>query len=121
VAAVLVVGVLAVIGVLGVWQRSEASDPQLGDAVVVKSTPSPSTPAETARPAGSSRADTSPGAGSSQRPAAGTAARATYQRRHQGGPAMAVAVEAIPSPVAAAGWEAPILRAVLPTVPTRVD
>jgi hypothetical protein len=34
---------------------------------------------------------------------------------------MAVAVEAIPSPVAAAGWEAPILRAVLPTVPTRVD
>jgi hypothetical protein len=50
VAVVLIVGVLAVIGVLGVWQRSEASDPQLGDAVTVKSTPSPSTPADTTWP-----------------------------------------------------------------------
>jgi hypothetical protein len=34
---------------------------------------------------------------------------------------MTVAVEAIPGPVVAAGWEAPILRAVLAAVPTRVD
>jgi hypothetical protein len=34
---------------------------------------------------------------------------------------MAVAVEAIPTPVAVAGWEAPILRAVLPVAPSRVD
>jgi hypothetical protein len=34
---------------------------------------------------------------------------------------MAVVVEAIPSPVAAAEGEAPILRAVLPAVPTRAD
>jgi hypothetical protein len=34
---------------------------------------------------------------------------------------MAVAVEAIPSSVAAAGWEVPILQVVVPAVPTRVD
>jgi hypothetical protein len=34
---------------------------------------------------------------------------------------MAVVVEGIPSPAAAAGWEVPILRAVLPAAPTRVD
>jgi hypothetical protein len=45
VAVALIAGVLAVIGILGVWQRSEASDPQLGDEVLVKPTLSLSTQA----------------------------------------------------------------------------
>lgn len=75
VAVAVVVGVLAVIGILGVWQRSEASDPQLGDAVTVKSSPSPSTAVTITRPAGSSRADSSADKSGSQDPAVGKAAR----------------------------------------------
>jgi hypothetical protein len=39
IAAALVVAVLAVVGVFAVWQRSEASGPRLGGAIVVKPTP----------------------------------------------------------------------------------